>query len=388
MKRLLGVRIEDTRKFNSRITFDTIRLHSPITRVEIVKITGLTASAISSLTADLLAQGLIVEKGRRKGNRGQPAIDLEINPNSRFSIGFELGRDHISGLLLNLAGHIIKEVHREWQYPPPEIALPFLAKQVKQLITQSAISPERLLGVGVAMPGPFLTSKKNIVYPIDFPHWERFPIVDKLQELLGYQVFLENNARASAIGEQFHGDGRLYEEFFYLDFGAWLGGAMISGGRPYQENSPHAAQLDRIPLVIRKRMVLGLRPLCDFLNIRSVQVSDTEELKELFQQQNPYLWEWLNEAVEQLHIIIESINSLLGPEVIFVGGRLPESIIDYLLERLDILGTASRATLPENAVMFQANLLQATSGKLACALGAATLPLYQLFSTQRILNRK
>lgn len=383
---MFGVRIEDTRKFNSRITFDTIRLHGPITRVEITKITGLTASAISSLTADLLEQELIVEKGRRKGNRGQPAIELEINPDSRFSIGFELGRDHISGVLINLAGQVLAEIHREWQYPPPEAALPFIEAQVEHLIIHSTIAPDRLLGVGVAMPGPFLTSKKHIVDPVYFPHWERFPLVAKLRELLGCQVLLENNARASAIGEQFHGDGRLYEEFFYIDFGALLGGAMISGGRAYQENSPHAAQLDRIPQVIHKRMILGLQPLYDFLHLRGVHVADTEGLEHLFQQQNPYFWDWLNEAVEQLHILIEAINSLLSPEVIFIGGLLPEAIIDYLVERLNILGTAARATLPENAMMFQAELRRATSGKLACALGAATLPLYQIFSTQHSLG--
>ena len=383
---MLGVRIEDARKFNSRITFDTIRLHGPITRVEIVKITGLTASAISSLTADLLAQELIVEKGRRKGNRGQPAIDLEINPNSRFSIGFELGRDHISGVLINLTGKIIKDIHHEWEYPSPEIALPFIAEQVKQLISQNDIASERILGVGVAMPGPFLTGQKHIVSPTDFPHWERFPIVDRLQKLLGYQVLLENNARASAIGEQFHGTGRLYEEFFYLYFGAQLGGAMITSGRPYQENSPHAAQLARILQAIHKRVLLGLRPLYDFLQLRGIQASDPGELETLFQQQNPYFWDWLNEAVEQFHVIIESINGLFAPEAIFLGGRLPESILDYLLDRLQILGTAARATLPENARMFQAELLRATSARLACALGAATLPLYQLFSTQHGLK--
>jgi len=380
----LGIRLEDIRRHNSRITFDVIRLNGPITRVKIAELTGLTPAAISSLTRDLITQEMIVEKGRQRGQRGQPAVELEINPNARFAIGVDLDRDHLTGIAINLAGEILAEVHAEWQYPPPEVALPFIVEQVNDLFRQVTMPAQRILGVGVAMPGPFLTGEKKIVFPQDFPHWENFPLVEKLQELLGLPVILENNARAAAIGEQFHGEGRLYGDFFYLLLGARLGGAMISNSRPYQERSPHAAQLGRIQHVSKKRLTVGLRDLYNFLQGRGIQVADPQAVEALFHQKNPYLWEWLNEIVEQLHTIVEAINGLLSPDVIFWGGHFPEVIINYLIERLQIESVADRAAYPDSTILYQAKLLRATSGDLASAIGAATLPLYQTFATSML----
>src|SRR5512137_1191347 len=123
---LTGTKLEYTRKYNRRIIIETIRLHGPISRAEIAQMTGLTAATISNLTSELIQQEIILETGRRKGQRGQPAIELEINPNGKFAIGFELGRDNLSGVLINLTGQILAENHEEWQTPVPEVALPLL----------------------------------------------------------------------------------------------------------------------------------------------------------------------------------------------------------------------------------------------------------------------
>ena len=100
--------------------------------------TNLTTAALSNFTGELIRQGIILEKGRRKGQRGQPAIELAINPAGGFAIGFELGRDNLSGVLINLAGQILGEVQEEWEYPAPDIALPFMAARVQRLLTRIA----------------------------------------------------------------------------------------------------------------------------------------------------------------------------------------------------------------------------------------------------------
>ena len=96
--------------------------------------------------------------------------------------------------------------------------MPLIEQGVKQLVDSANIPVERMLGVGVAMPGPFLSEDRNIVSPTNFPHWERVPLVEKLTELLGLPVFMENDATSAAIGEQFHGAGREYQDFFYVYF--------------------------------------------------------------------------------------------------------------------------------------------------------------------------
>jgi predicted NBD/HSP70 family sugar kinase len=387
---LTGTKLEYTRKYNRRIIIETIRLHGPISRVEIAQMTGLTAATISNLTSELIQQEIILETGRRKGQRGQPAIELEINPDGKFAIGFELGRDNLSGVLINLTGQILGQTHDEWKYPLPDIACALIAERTKYLLATTAISVDRLIGVGVAMPGPFLDEEKTIVAPNDFPGWEQVPIVASLTALLNHDVIVENDAMAAAIGEHFHGAGRAYKDFFYLYFGQGIGGATIANGHPYQGFSPNTGEVSHIKYGLKGRRTLiaqflGLKPLYDLLQRDGINASQPKDIELLFEQRNPGFWEWLNDAVECFDTMLHSINALVGPEAIFLGGRLPGAIMDHLIERLQLERMAEMASQPNNVRIYQAKLLRATFGDLSSAVGAATLPLYETFSTQHTI---
>ena len=387
---LSGTKLTYTRRYNRRVILETVRRNGAISRAEIARMTGLTTAAITNFASELIQDGLILEKGRRRGQRGQPAIELAINPDGGFAIGFELGRTHLSGVLINLTGDILADIHEVWQYPPPEVALPIMAESVKRLLHMSPVPQERLLGVGVGMPGPFLTNKKNVVYPIDFPHWEQFPLVEKLTQTLKMNVILENDAMAAAIGENFHGAGRDYSNFFYLFLGIGIGGAVILNGHPYRGISPNTGEIGWMRYGAKGRRSLignyvGLRPLYSYLKGYDIHITQPDELETLFEQQNAYLWEWLNEAVDCLDLVIDAINAILGLEVIVFGGHFPNSILDYLIGRLQIEATASRASQPDRHLIYESQLLRASVGEFSPALGAATLPLYEAFSTEHSL---
>lgn len=387
---LSGTKLEYTRRHNRRVIIETIRRNGPISRAEIAHITGLTTATISNLTSELLDENLLLETGRRKGQRGQPAIDLEMNPNGRFSLGLEIGRDQLTGVVINLAGQVFAEIREPWEHPAPEQALPVMIEKINQLFSQTNIASERFLGVGVAMPGPFLTREKTIVDPIDFPNWKHFPVVAKLSERIGTRVIVENDAMAAAIGEHFHGAGQAYPNFFYLFLGSGVGGALVLNGHPYQGFSPNAGEVGWMRHSAKGRRALigqdlGLKPLYNFLKGYGLEVSRPQELESLFTQQHPRLWEWLNDAVDCLDEVFDAVNAIVGPEVIFLGGHFPIVILDYLVERLQIEAAASKASYPDKYSIYQAKLLRATAGELSSAIGAATLPIYESFSTQHAL---
>jgi predicted NBD/HSP70 family sugar kinase len=288
---------------------------------------------------------------------------------------------------MNFTGDIVGQFNEEWDSPPPDEALPLMTTRVQTLLAQTAISQQRLLGIGVAMPGPFLTQKKRIVSPVKFPQWQDFPALEAFTEAFGFPVIVENDAMAAAVGELFHGEGRNHRDFYYVHFGDGLGGAMIIDGHPFQGFSPNTGELGWMRHSIKGRRAvignyLGLQPLYSFLRGYGLEVMHFQELESLFEEQNAYLWEWLNEAVDCLDSMLDAINVIFGPEAIFLGGHFPNPILDYLIERLNIEATATRASQPDRSVVYQPKVLRATSGDLSSALGAATLPLYETFSTR------
>jgi DNA-binding MarR family transcriptional regulator len=67
---LSGTSLERASDHNQRVTLHAIRVNAPITRTDLVSLTGLTAPAIANITKRLLQENLIKETGRARGGRG------------------------------------------------------------------------------------------------------------------------------------------------------------------------------------------------------------------------------------------------------------------------------------------------------------------------------
>ena len=90
---------------------------------------------------------------------------------------------------------------------------------------------EQLTGIGVAVPG-FIRLKEGVVAKsANLPSVEGFPLRDEIQDRLGGQVILENDANAAALGEKWLGAGRDVDDLILLTLGTGIGGGIIVNGR-------------------------------------------------------------------------------------------------------------------------------------------------------------
>lgn len=76
---------------------------------------------------------------------------------------------------------------------------------------------------------------------------------------------------------------------------------------------------------------------------------------------------WVEDATRALTAPLVNINCLIDPHAIIIGGRLPESLADALVERLT-------ARLADVRLPATAPILRATMAGDAAAIGAAILP--------------
>ncbi len=75
------------------VLFDLIRHHSPITRAELVSITGLARSTSPSEWTSLIDEGLVSEIGEAVSTGGRPPSILGFNPGSGVVLVADLGRN-------------------------------------------------------------------------------------------------------------------------------------------------------------------------------------------------------------------------------------------------------------------------------------------------------
>lgn len=381
---LRGTNSEVARGHNQRIVLETIRLHGPVSRADTARLTGLTRAAISNIVHDLVQRGLVLENGRRRGRRGMPWIALELDPAGTYALGLDMDRDHLSAVLVDFVGSVRQRVHHELDFPTPEGGIDLIADAAEELLASAAVPRERIAGVGVGFPGPLIAHADDhacrAVAPLQFPGWHGVPVARLLSERLGLPVLLENNASAAAVGEHWYGDHG-FDHFYYVYFGAGLGGGMIANGQPYDGYRGNAGELGYLAV----RGHPGITHLGEFFHLpwlyarlrhAGVAVAAPCDLEPLHREGHPILRSWLDEATPHLAAALVAIEHLFDPEAIVLGGRLPAPLLDVLLEALERLLPALR----NRGKPYPAALVRARAGDDAAALGLATLPIMRAFA--------
>src|SRR5690348_5957701 len=131
---LSGTNLERAGDHNQRVTLHAIRVNGPITRSDLADITGLTPPAIANITKRLLHDELILEAGRRRGVRGQPATKLAINPDGCFSVGINIDRDHITMVVLGFDGQVRARSAREIRFAMPRAVQSLFSASIGRLL--------------------------------------------------------------------------------------------------------------------------------------------------------------------------------------------------------------------------------------------------------------
>ena len=387
---LTGSNIGSTHSYNQRVILETVRRYGPLSRAEISEHTMLTTQTVSNIVDKLLGRGVLALGERREGRRGQPAVEIGLNPTGGYGVGLHLERDHYTGVLLDLSGNCLQTIRCDGPFADAETTLGTMAQTVRTLTQAASVRIEDLWGVGVALPGPLDLLRESPTAPPNFPGWDGVLLRQKLMTLLDTTIFLDTDATAAAVGERWFGRGKELHNYFYVYLGMGLGGGMILDGEPYRGAFNNAAMFGHLPVAQDGRrcgcggkgcleLSVSLASLYETLRGSGTSLSTPAEAAALFADENPRLLGWLEEAAQRLVPALIAVENLLSPEAILFGGLLPLPLIAWLLRRLEeLLPSAQTQVLPRHPI-----LLAASAEGDAAALGAATLPLFAAFTPGR-----
>ncbi|QKW17859.1 ROK family protein [Kitasatospora sp. NA04385] len=199
-------------------------------RVELAARTGLTAQAISKITARLLADGLLTEAGRSHvaGRSGKPRTLLRLVPDARSALGAEIGRHELHLLRTDLTGAVVARTRTPIDPEgEPGPILDRLAAMVRELTADAggAAGGGRVLGLGLACPGP-LDARDGVLHQVTgMPRWHGLRLREAVQERTGLPVLVEKNTTAGVLSRP----GPDHRAFVYLGDG--VGAGLVLGGR-------------------------------------------------------------------------------------------------------------------------------------------------------------
>jgi glucokinase-like ROK family protein len=237
------------RELNKSLVLKVIREERPISRAEIAKRTRLSRSTVSAIVDKLLESEFICEQGVGKSRGGRRPILLDFNPRAGFVVGLDMGATHLLAVVADLQATLLVTLDEPFSIEVgPEKGLAQAAQIMETALEQANISRPRVLGVGVAVPGPVDYAAGMVVSPPIMPGWDRVPIRDRLQEALSLPVYLDNDANLGALGEYAYGAGKNVSNLAYIKVGTGIGCGLIVDGRIYRGQRGYAGEIGHLTI--------------------------------------------------------------------------------------------------------------------------------------------
>lgn len=239
--------VSELKANNRGMILDALR-YSPISRAELSRITGLAKSSVTTLTNEMISQGLLYEAGpAEKSNKaGRTRILLDINGQYGFCVGINLQRKNISVVAVDIKGKIIFSfTHKTADFENSEQALNYIIDNLNKKIEQAGLDINRLVGIGVSSPGPLDYKNGVILEPPNFALFNNFNITEKIKSIYGCPVFLENNSVCLALYEH-HYKNKLTGSTLFAVISDGIGGVLLQNGEVYRGAYGIAGELGHI----------------------------------------------------------------------------------------------------------------------------------------------
>ncbi|MGK3142331.1 ROK family transcriptional regulator [Pantoea sp. C2G6] len=379
-----GTNLEHARAHNRRVVIEAIRLHGELTRAELARMTALTPQTVSNIVAELEQAGLLTSRQPRRSGRGQPSIPITLNPTSAWSIGIHLDHQTLLLVLVDLSGEVHFRSLVLVQKPQPAATLACIASVLAEMRAFLGSHWQKVLGIGVVMPGPFGVEGISSVGPTTLNGWEQVDIEAELHAISGLPVTLENDATVAAIGERFHGIARQLNSFIYLYIGTGLGAGIFTDGHIYTGHAHNAGEVGHIVVEPGGRACycgnqgcleryVSLQAAYEFCGLDPMRALPDD----LLQIEPTRFAEWIESVLTPLRQAINILESVFDAEAVIIGGMMPAPLLEQIVQRLPPLYQSVRGRYL-NAMRLKIGM----TGSDTAALGAAALPIFDEFNPQ------
>lgn len=220
-----GTNVHALGGFNQIVILDTIRRNRDgLSRVEIAEQTGLSAQTVSNVSRRLLDEGIIREAGQRILGVGKPRIILELDPSGGYAIGVHLDPSVITYVVLDLDGRVV--AHQAMRTPSdvtPDRVIASMRDSIEAIIVDAGVDRSRVLGVGIAAPGPLDLERGVVLDPPLLEGWHGVAIREALAESTGLTVLLEKDVTAATVAELWMSSAHQRDDFMFFYYGTGVG---------------------------------------------------------------------------------------------------------------------------------------------------------------------
>ncbi|MBT2440027.1 ROK family transcriptional regulator [Streptomyces sp. ISL-36] len=360
-----------------------VRMAGSLTQAEIARATGLSAATVSNIVRELKDGGTVEVTPTSAG--GRRARSVSLSGDAGIVIGVDFGHTHLRVAVGNLAHQVLAEESEPLDVDASAAEGFDRAEQlVKRLIAATGIGQDKVVGVGLGVPGPIDVSSGTLGSTSILPGWSGINPADELSARLGVPVYVDNDANLGALGELVWGSGRGVKDLAYIKVASGVGAGLVIDGRVYRGPGGTAGEIGHITLdesgpVCRcgnrgcLETFTAARYVLPLLQPGHGADLTMERVVQLAREGDPGCRRVVADVGRHIGSGVANLCNLLNPSRVVLGGDLAEA---GELVLAPIRDSVSRYAIPSAA--RQLSLAPGALGGRAEVLGALALVLSEM----------
>jgi predicted NBD/HSP70 family sugar kinase len=297
-----------------------------------------------------------------------------------YVVGADLGATHVRLAAFDLSGERLHIADHSLDIAAgPAECLTGLV----DIVSSIPLAGQRLLGLGIGLPGPVNFPGGRVEGPSRMPGWNGFGARDWLASRLNVPVAVDNDANVVALGE-LHARNRGPEHLVVVKAGTGIGCGVIASGVLYRGANGVSGDVSHVRVTAAGDIPCScgntgcLETIASGAAVaRSVGVAHTAELLELVNNADAQATAAVRRAGGQLGEVLSTVVNFFNPHAVLLTGRLA-SIEPFV--------AAIRGALYERCLPMATQNLEvavASAGVDAGPLGAGQLALHQVHVSER-----
>jgi predicted NBD/HSP70 family sugar kinase len=389
--------LRSLRDANRRRVIEALGQRGVASRADLARATGLSRSTVSSVVADLQRAGLVSERPAPEGvpseaGVGRPPVMIALDRSAGGVVGIDFGHSHVAVAVADLSHTVLAELWRDLDVDHAAAdGLNTAVDLVQEALAESGVDDDRVLGVGMGLPGPIHVPGGTVGSTSILPGWVGVDARAVMSERLGFPVRVENDANLGALAELVFGEGRGLSDFAYLKVSSGVGAGFVVGGRLHRGVGGTAGEIGHTQFreggdVCRcgnrgcLETVAATGPITAAVSAGRGESVTVAGVIELADRGDALAQRVLADAGHEIGVALANLCNLLNPERVIVGGEM-SAAGDVLLE--PIVQSLRRHAIPTAA--SDVDVVAGRLGKRAEVMGALAVvlrePQHELAST-------
>jgi len=202
---------------------------------------------VTKIINDLVKEGVVVENGYAASTGGRRPVTYSLQADKAYILSVAMDQFVTRMVIMDMHNNYVTDVKStELHLSNNAHALSFLAKHIEDFITNSGIDREKIIGIGIGMPG-FINPQKGTNYT--FLHENGVANISQyIGEATNLPVYIDNDSSLIALAELRFGSARDKKNVMVINAGWGVGLGLILNGELFRGTNGFAGEFSHIPL--------------------------------------------------------------------------------------------------------------------------------------------